>query len=180
MRSQFPGWPLKLDTACVQQIRAIRDVERAFYILLYQQYGDARIAQLSHKIKDLVDQLWGKTQGGFVQHQQQRPGHKPSRNSELLLLTTRESTAWLFKSLTENREASTHRLNVTLDCGAFAPGSCTKTQILLNTEAGEDVSSLRHQRNPSTHNILRGLANYRSPGKCDRAPRRSKHAGDGQ
>ena len=86
VRDQIPG---------VQYVCPVGDAQRLPRVLLYQQDGEARSAQILDDMKDLMNQARGETQTGLVEHQQAWHAHQGTPNREKLLFTARERAAEL-------------------------------------------------------------------------------------
>src|SRR5262249_25510996 len=100
--------PGETDTAVLQDVAAMAELERAEHVLLDQEDGEPALVDAPQVLEDRPDDHRGQPQAGLVQHEQPRPGHQASSDSAHLLLASRQRARELSPALPQPGEQVEH------------------------------------------------------------------------
>jgi hypothetical protein len=124
-----------------------------FGILLNQKNGDAGCIDLGDHPEELFHHDRGKPQGGFVQHEQFRPGHQAAADGHHLLLAAGERAGHLVVPLLEQREDLKNPFQAPAPFGR--PGQAAAHQeILHHRHLREELAPFRNVDDAALDDLL--------------------------
>lgn len=117
-------------------------------VLLHQDHRGALGVDGLDDVADLLDELGGQSQRGFIQKQHGGLGHQRSADGQHLLLTAGEETSALFAAVAQHLEQVHHPIAGRGPAGAGG-GERSDPKVLLDRHPAEDLASLRGLDHPS-------------------------------
>ena len=98
--------------AGLEDVGAVRDVQRVVDVLLDQQDRPALGLELGDGLEDPLDHQRRQAERRLVEQEQARPAHERPPDRQHLLLAARQRAAGLAQPLAEQREQLEHHLEV--------------------------------------------------------------------
>src|SRR5438309_1137987 len=132
------------DAACLDDVGAVRDLERAQRVLLDQQNRDAIVVDLLDDVEHGVHHLRRQAQRGFVEQKELRLRQQAAGDGEDLLLATRELAGRKVPALAEDCKLLHQSLDVAMRGAAVATRPRPELEVLEDGQTSQDLASLRY------------------------------------
>src|SRR5438067_2156541 len=132
------------DAPGLDDVSAVRDLERAQRVLLDQQNRDAIVVDLLDDVEHGVHHLWRKAQRGFVEQKELRLRQQAAGDGEDLLLATRELAGRKVPALAEDWKLLHQSLDVAMGGAAVATRPRPELEVLEDGQTSQDLASLRY------------------------------------
>src|SRR5271165_466402 len=165
------------DAAVLDDISAIRGLQRDEHVLFDEHDGHAVAAQRSEHGQQLLDDDGRQTERQLVDQQQLRTGHQAAADRAHLLLAAGERARELFGALAQSRKLRVHALDVGSDL-VIAAVEGAHEKIVVHRESAEQAAALRHVADARGDDALGSPPGDVHAVEDDRAARRREQAGD--
>src|SRR5438105_2529337 len=130
------------DAPGLDDVSAVRDLERAQRVLLDQQNRDAIVVDLLDDVEHGVHHLRREAQRGFVEQKELRLRQQAAGDGEDLLLATRELAGRKVPALAEDWKLLHQFLDVAMRGAAVSTRPSPQLEVLSDREASQDLAPL--------------------------------------
>src|SRR5438445_4063139 len=132
------------DAPGLDDVSAVRDLERAQRVLLDQQNRDAIVVDLLDDVEDGVHHLGCKAQRRLIEEKELRLRQQATGDREDLLFAARELPGWQVPALAKNRELLHQSLDVAMRGAPIAPPPSAQLEVLADGQTSQDLAALRY------------------------------------
>src|SRR5438309_923396 len=132
------------DAPGLNDVGAVRDLERAQRVLLDQQDRDAVIVDFLDDIEDGVHHLRRQPQRWFIQQQQPRLRQQAAGDRQDLLLAARELPGGQVAPLAKDRKLLHQLLDIAMRGAAVPTRPRPELEVLAAGETRQDIAPLRY------------------------------------
>src|SRR4029453_4146341 len=142
-RQELGGAAGGVDTARLEQVRAVDHPEHLLHVLLDDQHGQAAGPDAIDQLEDLFDENRRQPGGRPAQQEQLRLRHQRPADRAHLLFAARHAAGELMASLAHPREQLVDDLELTAELRARGRHEAAHLQIVLDGHAREEAPAFR-------------------------------------
>src|SRR5687767_4661279 len=149
---QFRSAAIEHDTAVLDDIAAMRELQRARDVLLHEQDGGPLPVDLRQILEDQLHHHGRQAEARFVEQEQARPRHQPAPDRAHLLLAARQRPRELTLPLAQAREEREHPVE---SSGPLSARGGTELEVFSYAHGREELAALGHMRDAAAHDVGR-------------------------